>query len=140
MSSPAFEDRLLKWLERYGFYVGVIAAMILFSVIVAGGSGLLFFYNQAMKSTPIFQEVLAQVKKNEMMQKSLGKNLREGWLVSGSIQYQGTNGLADFQFPIAGDQGQGRVKTKAIMKDGVWDIQSIQFTKDGQEFTLLPGK
>lgn len=137
---PPFEERLLKWMERNGLYVGIMAVGVIFSLVVLGGLGLLFFYNQAMKSTPIFQESLAQVKTNDVVRKSLGAHLKEGWLISGSIQYQGTNGSADFQFPIAGEKGLGRVKTKAVMKDGSWEIQSLQLIKDGQETNLLPGK
>jgi len=141
MPKPSsFEERLLKWLDRNGLYVGILAALIIFSLVVSGGFGLLYFYNQAIKTTSIFRETLADVKQSDAVRKTLGHHLREGWYISGNIVYEGTNGSADFQFPITGEKGWGNVQAKATRRNGIWDIQSLEFEKDGQKVSLLPDK
>lgn len=129
-------DDILRWMEKYGLKVGLLAIFLIFALVVAGGSTLLYFYNQAMRSTPLYQEVLHAIQKEAAVQVRLGEEIRDGWLVSGSIRYRGEEGDADYSFTVRGSKNLGRINTRATRKGGSWTIDSLHLVVGGEDVDL----
>ncbi len=61
----------------------------------------------------------------------IGKPLTVGWLMSGSINYRGSEGDAAFSIPIAGPKAKGTIVVEAKKRANRWTFQTLEVDIDG---------
>jgi hypothetical protein len=103
-----------------GAFVGVIA--LIFFLVVG-----------AIKSTDVYQQALDKAKSNPEVIGSIGQPIKDGMLPQGNINTSGDSGEADFQIPISGPAGSGKIYVEAKKRVGEWEFNSLIVTVDGKD-------
>jgi Cytochrome oxidase complex assembly protein 1 len=127
-----------SWLaRRWKLLVGVLIGLMLLGI--AAIFGIVSLVMASIKSSDAATEAMAKARSNPAVVQSLGTPIKEGWLVSGSINVSGGSGEADLALPISGPKGKGTVYVSARKIAGVWNYGVMQVAIDhsGQRIDLL---
>lgn len=83
---------------------------------------------------------IAEASANPALAERLGRPLKTGWFVSGSIEVTPTSGHAELAIPISGPKGSGTIYTEARKRAGLWHLEMLQFGNDGstERMDLMP--
>jgi hypothetical protein len=115
-------SRNWKWLVPTLFIVFLVFPLALLASVFA-----------AMKNSDAAKESVLRAQKNALVVQKLGTPIKEGWLVSGSINTSTTSGDADLAVPISGPKGQGKVYVTAHKGAGAWDYQVMVAAIEGSD-------
>lgn len=105
------------------------AALVLLGVIVIGA--LLFFVFGAVKKSAPFTEALARARANPALVAAIGEPIETGFLVSGSVNYEGSGGTASLAIPLKGPKGNGTLYVEARRAAGAWEYERLEFEPEG---------
>ena len=101
-------------------------------------AGLMFYSIFAlMKGSDAYKLTMAQVQEDAQVVEALGKPIEAGWFVSGNIQLNGSEGVANISIPISGPKNSGTVTSRAAKVAGVWDISLLVVRVDGNPTPIV---
>lgn len=66
----------------------------------------------------------------------IGKPLKVGWFMTGSINYKGPEGDAAFNIPISGPKDKGTIAVEAKKRANHWAFQTLQVDIAGENRTI----
>src|SRR4029078_11934 len=89
------------WSRNWKWFVPVLGVGML---AICGGClvGLVGVVFGAIKSSDIYQRSVARAKAAPQVIAALGQPVDDGWMVSGSIQINGSSGTANLHVPLSG--------------------------------------
>ena len=85
----------------------------------------------AMKNSDAAKESVLKAQGNPRVAQKLGTPIKEGWLVSGSINTSTTSGDADLAVPISGSKGQAKIYVTANKATGTWNYSVMEVAIEG---------
>jgi hypothetical protein len=116
------------WLRRHWKAVLAVWLGLAFS---GGAVGIIAIHNAEATRLSI-----ATAESNPVLSEQLGRPLKTGWYVSGSIDVQPGSGHAELTIPVSGPKGSGNIYSEARKQGGVWKLESLQFGKNGSSDIL----
>ncbi len=129
MTQPArrtWWDRNWKWFVP----VGCLSVLALLAGFVAVVGSIVI---GAMRSSDAYEHAVAEARKSAEVAEALGRPLREGLFVSGSIDVKGPSGTASLAIPLSGPKGKGTVYVEATKSAGEWKYSTLLVRVDGSE-------
>ena len=83
---------------------------------------------------------IAEASASPALAERLGRPLKTGWFVSGTIEISPESGHAELAIPISGPKGSGTIYTEARKRAGLWHLEMLQFGNDGstERIDLMP--
>ena len=123
------------WLGRNWIWVLILAAIL----IVGAVCGMVFTLFTALSHSEVVRGTFQRAESNPVLIERLGTPMKEGWLVSGSINVTPTSGDADLAVPISGPKGTATVYVTAHKSLGIWKYTAMQAAVAGhsQRIDLL---
>jgi hypothetical protein len=79
---------------------------------------------------------IAQAESNPVLAERLGRPLKRGWFVSGSVEITTASGHAELVIPISGPKGHGTLYLEARKRAGLWHLELLQFGSEGSDERL----
>lgn len=134
--NPGWFGRNWKWLVPSGcLSVLLLAAFALFTVIGLGMKGL----SGLVSSTEPVAHAIQLAEADPTVLAALGKPLKAGTMVQGSLSTNNANGHADMMVPLKGPKGSADLYIKAEREAGRWSYSLIEIAIDGsgQRVNLL---
>jgi len=82
-----------------------------------------------MKSSHAYKDALAMAQADPYVKEALGSPIKEGFLVMGNINVNGSSGHADLAIPVSGPEGSGTIyvvaSKSATAAAGKWTISRL---------------
>ncbi|WP_299766912.1 cytochrome c oxidase assembly factor 1 family protein [uncultured Dokdonia sp.] len=113
-----------KWALPVGGCGGCLIIVILFIGGVFAGVTTMF-----TSSTP-YQEGLEKVNSNEQVVELLGTPIEKDGIMQGSINFNNGDGEADFNIPIKGPKGEGRLYIVGEKRNDEWTYSEMEVRID----------
>ena len=114
--------------------VGCLGLILGFVALVGG---IFFVAMSAMKSSDVYQGALRAAQAHPAAVQRLGEPIKDGWFVSGNINYTNGSGNANFDIPVSGPKGSGTLRVSAVKPSGAWMYQRLDLVAGGQTVSLL---
>ena len=114
--STTWWQRNWKWLIPAGLGgIALFAGFIVLIVTIVFGM---------MKSSHAYKEALSMARADLYVKEALGSPIKEGLLVMGNINVNGSSGHADLAIPVSGPEGSGTIYVVASKSAaaGQWAI------------------
>jgi hypothetical protein len=118
-------DRSTTWWQRNWkwFIPASLSGIALFAGFIALIVTIVF---GMMKSSHAYKEALAMARADLHVQEALGSPIKEGLLVMGNINVNGSSGHADLAIPVSGPKGSGTIYVVASKSAaGQWTISRL---------------
>lgn len=134
--NPGWWSRNWKWAVPSGCLTLVLlAGLLLVGVIGLGIKGL----SGVMKSSEPFRHATALAEGNAEVVAALGKPLRSGLMVQGTLTTENASGHADLVVPLTGPKGEARLYIKGEREADRWTYSLIEVAIEGsgQRIDLL---
>ena len=134
--NPGWFGRNWKWFVPTGCLTLLLLGALLVALLV--GLGLKGMSGLFAGSEPVKHSIqLAEADPGVVA--ALGKPLKAGMMIQGSMQTNNDDGSADLSLPITGPKGSGKLYLKAERSAGRWTYSLIEIAVDGsdQRFDLL---
>ena len=119
-----------KWMVPVGC-LGLILG------VVALVGGIFVVAMSAMKSSDVYQGALRAAQAHPAAIQRLGEPIKDGWLVSGNVNYTNGSGNANFDIPVSGPKGSGTLRVGAVNPGGAWMYERLDLVANGQTVSLL---
>lgn len=137
MSAPPEQPPQLEssWLARnWKWFAPVLA--LLCAGCIAGTFAIMF---SVMRASDPYKIALQEARASDAAVRALGTPLTDGFFVLGNIHLTSSAGQAQFEIPVHGPAGQGRIYVEASRTRGVWSFGNLTLVVDGtgQRIDLL---
>ena len=116
-----------KRAQRRWAICGAITWLVLGCLIAALLGGI--FY--VLKTSDAYTSSVERVTTSRQAIDALGEPITTGWPL-GSISIEGETGTATLTYAVSGPKEKGQAAVEARKRNGVWTIQSLVITIDGQ--------
>ncbi|MBA2431007.1 MAG: hypothetical protein H0V56_02690 [Chthoniobacterales bacterium] len=116
---PNWWSRNWKWVVPTGCFSIIVLILIFVFAIV------LFVFGM-LKSTDVYKTAVASAKNNPEVIEALGSPIKEGMLVGGKTNIEGSSGEADLSIPISGPKGKGTIYVMAKKSAGRWNFETME--------------
>jgi hypothetical protein len=92
-----------------------------------------------LRSSEATKLSISMAESSPILAQQLGQPQKIGWFISGSIEVQPETGHAELAIPVSGPKGKGTIYSEVRKQAGLWQVQLLQFGKDGStdRFDLL---
>ena len=119
--------------------LGVGGGCLVAVLVCAGLVGLgMFGIFAAIKSSEPYAESLQRAQANENVRSELGQPIEPGVMVTGNINLNNNDGVADLNYSIKGPDGTGTVDVSGTKTDGVWSYDKMNVkTSTGKVINLI---
>ena len=128
---PGWWQRNWKWFVPTGCLgmLLLLAAFVFFIVAIVFG---------ALKSSDAYKMALARAKADPRVVAALGSPIKDGFIISGKTNVNGSSGQADLSVPISGPNGNGTIYFVASKFAGEWTFSKLIVTveKTGEKIDL----
>jgi len=114
---PAPKSNVAKWV-----LIGCGGALVLFVGFVLAIAGIVF---ASFRNADVVRMAVQRAERNPEVARSLGTPLKAGWLISGSININGSSGNADMSVPVTGPKAKGTIYLVATKSAGEWKFQRL---------------
>ena len=121
---PGWWSRNWKWFLPTLFLVIVVLPL-------ATCGGLVYVIMSSLKDSEVARESLARAQANPVLVEKLGKPIRMGMWVGGSINVTPADGRAELVLPISGPKGKGMLAVSAVKTAGEWHYKVMTVTVEG---------
>jgi len=117
------------------------SGLLLIVVVVLGYSA--YHISADLKESPWCKQGFQLASTNSDVREKLGTSLELGWFATGTemiVRSGGKeSGQASISVSINGSEGKGRLRLKAIMRDGDWRLEAaeVNLGTDDQPIDLL---
>ena len=101
--------------------VSVLAAIVVFSLI---------------RTSDAAKLAISTAETNPSLALEMGQPLTVGWFISGNIEVTPASGHAELAIPMSGPKGNGTLYVEAHKKAGLWQLDLLQFGKNGSNDRL----
>ena len=130
-SNPEAQPRPGWWSRNWKWFVptGCLTILVLIAAFIAA---IFFFVFGILKSSDVYKTALATAKRNPAVIEALGEPIKEGWLMSGKTNVEGTSGEADIGIPISGPRGKATVYAVASKSAGRWNYKTLEVEVSGR--------
>ena len=88
------------------------------------------FFN-LFKSNDVYKFSVNKAKSNPVVLQSLGPEISEGLMPTGSISEGHQSGKTSLVITLKGSEGEGKLLVDAVKEDGVWHYKKLVF-QDGK--------
>jgi hypothetical protein len=120
-----------KWMVPVGC-LGLILGVVLVGCVI------FFAAMSAVKSSDVYQGALRAAQAHPAAIQRLGEPIKDGWLVSGNVNYTNGSGNANFDIPVSGPKGSGTLHVIAVNLGGAWMYERLDLAvAGGQTISLL---
>ena len=119
------------WNRNWKWFVPVGCLGI--AIFVIAGLALVF---GIIKSTYVYKEALSRANASTQISEAVGKPIKPGFMVSGSINVSGPSGNAEIAIPISGPQGSGTIYVVAQKSAGKWTFTTLEVEIEGREHRI----
>lgn len=102
-----------------------LVLMGLAGVIVLGSAIALFVFSMLKRSEPA-QFALERARTHPAAIAKTGMPLEVGWVVSGSLRYNGSAGTVRLALPVRGPNGGGTIHVRGVKRDGRWSYSELR--------------
>jgi TonB family protein len=119
-----------KWMLPVGC-LGLILAVVLFA------GGVVFVAMSAIKSSEVYKGALGVVQNHPAAAERLGRPVRDGWFVKGSVKFDASGGSANFEVPVSGPKNSGTLYVRAVSPEGTWMYERLDLAVGGETVSLL---
>ena len=94
-----------------------------------------------LRSSEPYALALERARQEPRVIEALGEPIEVGWMMQGSINFDGDSGHADFSIPLTGPRGSARVHVVAERAAGEWVYERLEVEIDatGERIDLRPG-
>ena len=130
-SNPAAQPGPGWWSRNWKWFVPTGCLTILL-LIVAFIAAIFFFVFGILKSSDVYKTALARAKSDPAVIEALGEPIKEGWLIMGKTNGEGTGGQADIGIPISGPKGKGTAYAVATKTAGRWTYTTLEVEVEGR--------
>ncbi|HEU4387101.1 MAG TPA: cytochrome c oxidase assembly factor Coa1 family protein [Blastocatellia bacterium] len=117
-------SRNWKWVLPVGCFgllaIGVAVVMLFLSLVFG-----------KIKSSDVYQQAVAKASVDSAVVREIGQPIETGWLVGGTINWNGARGNADLAIPISGPKGKGTIYAVATKSAGQWTFTSLEVETEG---------
>jgi hypothetical protein len=120
-----------SWLERNPGWKIPLGCLTLVLLMSLSGAGIATVIVTSFHRSDVYQQAMAIATKNPQVRKRVGEPIRASWLISGSMNVNGSTGNANILIPISGPRGKGVIHAVAA-KSGVWRFSWLQVSIEGQ--------
>jgi hypothetical protein len=112
--------------------------ILLVTLLVLGGltvfvAGIFMTVEAFFRSSPVYHLAVEKAHSSAAVRESLGEPIREGWLVTGSLEESGGAGHAEFNIPLSGSKHTGKLFVEASRHAGRWEISILRFQVEGED-------
>ncbi|MBT8372584.1 MAG: hypothetical protein HKO68_15160 [Desulfobacterales bacterium] len=92
-----------------------------------------------MKSSETYKQAVAEAKMNSSVIEVLGSPIKEGLIITGNININGSSGEADLAIPISGPKGEAIIFAVATKSAGKWTFSMLEVAikASGERIDLL---
>ena len=116
-----------KWVVPAGGCGGCLIIIILIiGGVFAGASSLFGMFTDSIP----YQEALERVNSNEQIVELLGTPIEKNGIMQGSINFSNGDGEADFNIPIEGPKGEGRLYIIGEKRNDEWTYSEMEVRID----------
>ena len=131
-----------SWFARNWMWLVPSGCLTMIVLLLAFIAAIVGMVEMSIKSSGPYTQALALAQASPEVSSKIGRPLKPGWFVSGSINTSGDSGDADISFPVTGPTGKGTVYAVAKKTAGLWHYDTLQIEVDGQadRIDLLQGQ
>jgi len=136
MMQPPMEPPRRSWWGRNWKWALPVGCLL--PVLVCGGSIITFFFlvfgavTSAIKASDPYQEGMVRARANPGVVAAPGEPIESGWLISGSIDVDGSSGNVDASIPISGPKGSGTLYVVGTRTAGRWQYSTMEVEIPGR--------
>lgn len=118
------------WMEENKkWFVPTLVGSIMMLIFVSVAIGFIYVLG-VVKTSKIYVISVEKARKNPKVRRVLGKNIKGGLFVEGTISVSHLSGEADFVIPISGSEGKGRLRVLAQKVDDQWIYAALEVEAD----------
>jgi TonB family protein len=115
-----------------------LGCVTLILVLVAAGGAIFLFAMSAIKSSDVYRGALERAQSNPEAVALLGEPIKDGWLVKGTVSFNGGSGNASFEIPVSGPKNSGTLYVRAVNEGGAWMYEKLDLsTASSEKVSLL---
>lgn len=118
-----------NWFERH--WAALITGIVL--LIVVAVVVFLFCIFALLRNSDPAKIAFAKVAANPAVLERMGQPIKEGMIITGSINVSVSSGHADLKLPISGPKAKGSIYLTADKKDDQWILESLEVAVDGED-------
>jgi hypothetical protein len=85
----------------------------------------------SLRNSDVVKLAMATADSNPVLAERLGRPLKTGWFITGSIQSTPGTGHAELAIPVSGPLGRGTIYAEGRKQAGIWRLEMLQFGNDG---------
>ncbi len=115
-----------------------IAGIIVWAGTLLLAVGLAFGIMSALKNSLTYALTMQEVRSSATAKAALGDNIEAGFWVNGNISIDiDGSGDAQLSIPLTGSKGSGRVVSRGVRTNGIWDLRLVLLQVDGSDTPLV---
>ncbi|MCV3240880.1 cytochrome c oxidase assembly factor 1 family protein [Mesorhizobium sp. ZC-5] len=115
-----------------------IAGIIVWAGALLLAVGLTFGVMSALKNSLTYALTMQEVRSSATAKAALGDNIEAGFWVNGNISIDiDGSGDAQLSIPLSGSKGSGRVVSRGVRTNGIWDLRLVLLQVDGSDTPLV---
>jgi hypothetical protein len=120
----------MKWIKRNWKWFFPAIIFILFFVAI--------LFMSLLKTSDVYKIALKKAQSNRILVEKIGKPIKAGFMVTGTIKWAGPKGSANISFALKGPKDSGVLYGAAEKSGGIWAFYKLIVTfKNGYRVNLL---
>ncbi len=114
----------------------LVILLIAMVALPVGGIAALF---TGLRSSDVYQVALERAQSDPTVVEALGEPIEPGILFSGSINFSGSSGEADYSVPLRGPRGRATLYVIGQKRAGEWtfELMEVEIQDTGERVDLL---
>jgi hypothetical protein len=126
------EPMTRSWLERHPLWKIPLGFLTLIGLLAAYGTFVAAMVTGTIRHSDPYKQAMVLAAGNPQVREQVGEPIQAGWLAFGDLHTNGSAGHANFQIPITGSNGSGRIRVIARRNDYVWRFTCLQVEVSGR--------
>jgi hypothetical protein len=130
---PPFPRRPQTWFDRNRKWlipVLVVGGVLVLALFVGG---LLWGVESMMRGSYAYQLAVKRATESPAVAAKLGNPLHVGWLVSGNVNFSGSEGSASLSIPVSGPNGKGQIIVVGKKHANRWNFETLELNVAGED-------
>lgn len=136
------EEQQKSWFGRnWPWVVPLGGCLTIILLFVFGIGAIIFGVSEVITGSEPYEYAVEQATTNELVIDALGDPVETNGIMSGEFTFNNGKGLADFNVPLKGPKGKGKVYVVGTKENGKWTFTELYvLTKEPEEhINLLDG-
>jgi hypothetical protein len=136
-AAPPFPPRPPTWFERKWKWLVPLLILVVLVFFSTFAGGLFYLIASEFRASYPYQLAVKRATESPAVAAKLGKPLHIGWLISGNMNFSGTEGNASFSIPVSGPNGRGRITVVGKKHANHWDFETLELDVSGQDEPIV---